>query len=92
MRMASERLFLLTTLLLGVPAAALGQDSATRPHQAVYVELLGSGWLYTLNYERILQDRITVRLGGAVMSTEGLKYGLALAGMGILIGDRKSVV
>lgn len=36
----------------------------TLPTQAVYFELLGNGLLYTINYEVIIDGKVTARFGG----------------------------
>jgi hypothetical protein len=50
-------------------AAAQGEEGGTAPEQGrtarnvLYVELLGNGGLYSLNYERFVTDDIDLRLG-----------------------------
>jgi hypothetical protein len=64
-------------LALGNPGCAIWQAAATReamyhpapkpedqPNQALYFELLGNGLLYSLNYEIIIDNKITARFGG----------------------------
>lgn len=40
------------------------QDTSSRPN-SVYLELGGAGVLYSLNYERLIYDRVAVRAGAS---------------------------
>lgn len=52
----------LATLLL-IPLALQAQTQAVPARDAVYVELLGNGVLYTVNYDRRFTDNLTGRVG-----------------------------
>ena len=52
-----------TALAVAVPCAA--QSDAEVPRNSVYYEGLGNGGLFSLNYERLLSDRLGLRLGFA---------------------------
>jgi hypothetical protein len=56
---------LLSTLFLTHPAVVTAQEGAAepRPHSAVYAELLGQGLLYSLNYEYLLSNHVSLRAG-----------------------------
>ena len=60
---------ILAILLIGTPAAADGPVMTARNH--LFFELLGNGGAYSINYERLLTDRWTMRLGFAGWSSEG---------------------
>lgn len=59
------------TLLLPGASPAFAQDMATpaRPN-AVYLELLGNGGLFSLNYERAVRPAVRVRIGAAAWTAE----------------------
>lgn len=46
-----------------------------RPANAVYVELLGNGGLYSLNYDRRFADAVALRVGFASWTTDDLFLG-----------------
>jgi hypothetical protein len=58
-------------LLAGTAPAVYAQDTTvpTR-NNAAYFELLGSGGLYSINYERALAPSVRVRVGAAVWTAE----------------------
>jgi hypothetical protein len=60
-----------TFLLVAAATPAHGQDTAppARAH-AAYVELLGNGGLYSVNYERALTPALRVRLGAGAWTSE----------------------
>ncbi len=60
-----------TVLLVVTASAAYAQDTAPPArHNTVYVELLGNGGLYSLNYERALTPALRVRAGAAAWRTQ----------------------
>lgn len=72
-----RRSLLAAALLAASPGCAMWQAAATReamlrpapkpedqPNQALYFELLGNGLLYSINYEILIDARITARFGG----------------------------
>ena len=62
-----------TTLLMVVAStSANAQEAApsTRDN-AVYLELLGNGGLYSISYERALRPALRVRVGAAAWTAEG---------------------
>ncbi len=55
-------------LLIGWTPRAAAQDPPARERKnSVYLELGGSGYWATLNYERMLSSKINVRVGGGVI-------------------------
>lgn len=46
-----------------MPTAAAAATPARTAHNAVYIELLGNGVLYSMNYDRMVTDDISVRVG-----------------------------
>ncbi|MES1245727.1 MAG: hypothetical protein ABUT39_29240 [Acidobacteriota bacterium] len=61
-------LFFLVVLTIGlaVESPCVAQDPATpAARNAVFVELLGNGGVYSLNYERMLTDHLGLRVGYA---------------------------
>ncbi len=60
-----------TFLLIVAARPAYGQDTAPPARDnAVYVELLGNGGLYSVNYERKLIPALRVRLGAGGWTTD----------------------
>lgn len=63
--------------LLFCQHAAIAQDSA-KPKQfapnAVYVELLGTGLFYSVNYERMISERQSFRLGLSYIWEDGYVF------------------
>ena len=60
-----------TLLLVAAALPVYGQDtSAPARDNLVYVELLGSGGLYSVNYERALTPSMRVRVGAAAWTAE----------------------
>lgn len=49
-------------------APAKTSDDERSAKNAVYLELLGNGGLYSVNYERALMDRVTARIGFSYLS------------------------
>jgi hypothetical protein len=61
--MSLRRLGVLFALFL-TPAVSVAQTASVPPgRNALYLELLGNGGLYSLNYDRRIADRTTVRVG-----------------------------
>jgi hypothetical protein len=56
-------------LIAGLPAALPAQVSG--PQNAAYVELLGNGGLLSINYDRKLSDRFSLRAGVGNWGSEG---------------------
>lgn len=46
-------------------------DSDVKVLNAIYFELLGSGIIYSLNYERIFKNHFTIRGGFSYLNSEG---------------------
>ncbi len=60
-----------TFLLVAVATPAYGQDTAPPArNNSFYVELLGNGGLYSVNYERALTPAVRVRAGAAAWTAE----------------------
>lgn len=59
-------------LAVCAPSPAAADDGKRQAKNALYVELLGNGFLYTVNYERLLQDDVWLRIGFETVNwTEG---------------------
>jgi hypothetical protein len=66
--------FIKAAFLVFVAAFSLyAQDLA---QNSVYIEGLGNGGLYSLNYERIINERFSVRLGASYVDLSGSMFGL----------------
>ena len=63
-------LALLAALLLA-PGAARAQDAADVARNAYYLEVGGNALIYSINYERLLTDRIVGRVGGMFFGASG---------------------
>jgi len=50
------------------PQAAKGQSTDRKAKNLVYLELLGNGGLYSINYERMLSNDLSARLGFSYFS------------------------
>lgn len=48
------------------------QPEVKSPKNAIYLELFGSGFVYTLNYERAISDNLHLRIGGGYIGWQGL--------------------
>ncbi len=64
-----RRLVVTALLLLAAPAVS-AQPSAVGAPNGVYLELLGNGGLYSVNYDRKLTDRVSIRLGVGAWTSE----------------------
>jgi hypothetical protein len=64
-----RRLAVTALLLLAAPAVS-AQPSAVGAPNGVYLELLGNGGLYSVNYDRKLTDRVSIRLGVGAWTSE----------------------
>ncbi len=54
---------MLLTLLLTTPCVLGAQEGAITARNGIYLELLGNGGLYSLNYDRLLSRRLSLRAG-----------------------------
>ena len=71
-RLLNRRVLCCASLLLALSATA-GHAQDTAPPMrasAVYVELLGNGGVYSVNYERALTPAVRVRVGAASWTTD----------------------
>ena len=84
---------LLILLMAGAPQSALGQAPVTA-RNAFYLELLGNGFLYSLNYDRLLTDQISGRVGfmflGAASDTSAAALAAAPIMVNYLVGQGNS--
>lgn len=72
--MRLKRFFSLIALLAcGSPCLAQA-GAAQSARNAVYLELLGNGGLYSVNFERILNDTLALRVGFATWNSPALFY------------------
>ena len=61
--------------LLACASPCLAQAGAARiARNAVYLELLGNGGLYSVNFERMLNDTLALRIGFATWNSPALFY------------------
>ena len=61
--------------LLACASPCLAQAGAARiARNAVYLELLGNGGLYSVNFERILYDTLALRVGFATWNSPAIFY------------------
>jgi hypothetical protein len=88
--METSMLSLLMALILATGATSLeaGSDTASvalplMPRNALYVEAGGAGAFGSLNYDRLLTDRVSIRGGYAVLSYDFLK---GVSTNGLLVG------
>ena len=69
---------------------ALSPDLGAQPGMAArnraYLELLGSGLAYSLNYERTVADRLSLRIGAGGAWAGGLTYLVGLGGANWHVG------
>jgi hypothetical protein len=63
--MRKQYFFLLVALLAGGSPCFAQVPEAPAARNAVFVELLGNGGLYSFNYERMLNDHLGLRVGYA---------------------------
>lgn len=63
-----KKLYLILPIIILLPIAGYGQNSSEiRAKNTVYFELFGSGIVYSLNYERIFKNKITLRVGAGYL-------------------------
>ena len=66
--------------LLG-PISGVAQDSSGS--NRLFVELLGNGLIYSLNYERDLAGPLSLRVGAGGLPFESVEYALGFGMLGI---------
>jgi hypothetical protein len=71
--------------LLVSSSALLAQTSPAA--NRVFVEGLGSGIVWSVNYERTVSEPFTLRVGAGGLPTSGLRYVLAFVIPGAQVGD-----
>lgn len=81
-----KKSFVLTFAVLIMSTLLAGQGKPAEPLtrkglKSVYVEVLGNGLFLTLNYEKLLTDKLGFRVGGLVVPIEG-----KLSGVGTIMG------
>jgi hypothetical protein len=79
-------LLLLTGTMLGWSASVSAQASP-RPERRGYVELLGAGGLFSVNFERDMTRDVGIRLGGGAVPIPGPRYLVGLAGLTWRVGE-----
>jgi len=67
--MRRKFLFSLAALLAGVSPCLAQVSAAPASRNAVFLELLGNGGVYSINYERMVNDRLGIHLGYGVWSS-----------------------
>lgn len=73
-RVLSTSVALILMIGIATSAAAQGSDDgaiAPLPKNSLYLEVGGSGLIYSINYDRVIQDRFSVRAGAAVYGDSG---------------------
>ncbi len=65
-----KKRILITILFLFWGHNLIAQNEAAK--NGVYVELLGNGMIYSVNYERFLNEKISIRAGGGTLSVNGI--------------------
>ena len=80
-----------TALLAAAAPAGVMAQSDPRPSR-VYLELLGSGLVYTVNYEHPVGRSASVRIGAGGLWTGGIKYGLGVGTVGWELGAGRHLV
>lgn len=68
----------LALALLALARPATGQETAPA-RNAVYLEAMGPGLLYSVNYERALSEHVVARIGGSTWDDTNLAYDAAFA-------------
>ena len=72
--MRIKRCFSLTVLLVLGSSCLAQAGAAPIVRNAVYLELLGNGGLYSVNFERMLNDTLALRVGFATWNSPALFY------------------
>jgi hypothetical protein len=72
--MRFKRCFSLIALLACGSACLAQAGAAQSARNAVYLELLGNGGLYSVNFERILNDTLALRVGFATWNSPAIFY------------------
>lgn len=72
--MRFKRCFSLIALLTCGSSCLAQAGAAPIARNAVYLELLGNGGLYSVNFERILHDTLALRVGFATWNSPALFY------------------
>jgi hypothetical protein len=77
--------------LLGVAAfsADLAAQEGPPARNRTYVEVLGTGIVYSLNYERDVADALSVRVGTGGLWVEGVTYLVGLSGVTWRLGTQR---
>ena len=70
----------------------LGADRGTSSmaKRALYLELGGNGLFYTLNYDHMLSNKVSVRVGAGLVTSGGLYVGTAPITLNYLLGEGDS--
>lgn len=82
------RVRLLVSVALAALAPGVGaQGNSTPARNAAYMELLGNGGLFSLNYERLVSEHATVRVGAANWSAGDLLGGTSAVTTALLMAS-----
>ena len=73
--------FVVLALVIGHSTTLLAQEAQTRAPKA-YVEILGNGLGFSMNYEHPLYGRVDLRVGGGGLMLKDWTYVMALAMVG----------
>ncbi len=86
------RILLLSMVIILVPMVTvkaqqvdLTQSEVKSPKNAVYLELYGSGILYTLNYERAISNNLHLRIGGGYLGIPAPGSGLKIYSVPLIV-------
>lgn len=80
-----------TAVLLALTIVAASSAAAQAPtvtRNRLYVELLGSGIVYSFNYERELHERLNVRIGIGGLPFQSVQYAVGFGMVGTTLGSR----
>ncbi len=65
-----KKIILIAAAILALSATSSTAQTATHPKENIYVELLGNGFLYSINYEHFFGRQTTLRIGAMIFSGE----------------------
>ncbi len=78
----------LAVALVAVPPPMVAQTPLVAPNR-LYVEALGSGIVYSFNYERELHEHLNVRIGVGGLPFQSVQYAVGFAMLGTAVGSRR---
>lgn len=87
---AGHHALCLAGLLAAVPSVA-AQAPTTAPNR-LHVEALGSGIVYSFNYEREIHEHLSVRIGIGGLPFQSVQYAVGFGMLGTAVGSRRHSV